>query len=580
MYWQHRVAIWTLAAGVSSFGISSPRAATVLNGFSDSVLVSGLRGPTAMAFAPDGRLFVAQQRGRVRVIKNGTLLTTPFATLDVDAVAENGLGGIAIDPNFAANRFVYVYYTVPGSPKHNRITRFTASGDVALPGSARTILDLDPLGPEHHHNGGALHFGSDGKLYVGVGENFVPANSQSLSNRLGKLLRINRDGTIPPDNPTSFQGLAGTTSGANRAIWAVGLRNPFTFAVQPTTGKIFINDVGKLTWEEINIGVRGRNYGWPTTEGPTSDPRFTGPVFAYRHQTGTPQGCSIAGGTFYNPATVQFPASYVGKYFFADWCSGWINVIDSANPGAATEFASGIPRPVDLDVGPGGALYYLARVGGLVGRIRYTGTTIQAILTSTDRLTVNEGGSAAFTVRLAKAPAANVTVALASTIGDPAVAFSPASLTFTPADWSNPRTVTVAAAQDADAFDDGAAVRLTAPGLARRRVVATSVDDDRPAGAPRAIITLPRNGDLVSGAGAEFFGDGIDAAGSVVRAEFYVDGVRRYTDVNAEGHYHINGAHNAWDTRTLSNGVHTLRMRLIDNTGLGASHQITVTVAN
>src|SRR5205085_6591808 len=112
--------------------------------------------------------------------------------------------------------------------------------------------------------------------------------------------------------------------GVNRAIWALGLRNPFTFSVEPGTGRIFINDVGEAAWEEIDEGVAGANYGWSATEGPTSDPRFRGPIFAYQHGYGPTVGCAITGGTFYNPQALQFPAQYQGHYFFADFCSGWI----------------------------------------------------------------------------------------------------------------------------------------------------------------------------------------------------------------------------------------------------------------
>src|SRR5439155_7037907 len=141
-----------------------------------------------------------------------------------------------------------------------------------------------------------------GKLYVGVGENANAANSQTLTNRLGKMLRINADGTIPPDNPTSFPGIAGSPTGDNRAIWAVGLRNPYTFAFQPGTGRLFINDVGNATWEEVDEGRAGANYGWPATEGATSNPKYQTPFYTYHHgpydETG---GSCIAGGAFYNP---------------------------------------------------------------------------------------------------------------------------------------------------------------------------------------------------------------------------------------------------------------------------------------
>ncbi|HUP68709.1 MAG TPA: PQQ-dependent sugar dehydrogenase, partial [Acidimicrobiales bacterium] len=206
--------------------------------------------------------------------------------------------------------------------------------------------------------GGAIHFGPDGKLYAAVGENANGANAQSMSNLLGKILRINADGSIPADNP-----FFSTATGVNRAIWALGLRNPFTFAFQPGTGRMFINDVGQSTWEEIDEGTAGANYGWPTTEGPTTDPRFVSPLFSYGHGAGATVGCAITGGAFYNPSTSMFPPENVGQYFFADFCSGWIRRLDPTTR-AAVGFASAISSPVDMRVTADGAVYYLARGSG------------------------------------------------------------------------------------------------------------------------------------------------------------------------------------------------------------------------
>jgi len=354
------VCLWILAAGCEI------NAATLPAGFTETQVATGLSNPTAMEFAPDGRLFVCQQGGQLRVIKNGVLLSTPFVSLLVDSSGERGLLGIAFDPNFATNNFVYVYYTpVASSPRHNRVSRFTASGDVAVANSEVVIMTLDNLSTATNHNGGAIHFGPDGKLYVAVGENANGSNSQTLTNRLGKMLRINSDGSIPTDNP-----FYNTALGLNRAIWSLGLRNPYTFAFQQNTGRMFINDVGQSTWEEINDGIAGSNYGWPTTEGPTTNPNFRTPLFFYGRSPSDTGGCAITGGSFYNPATIQFPAGYVGKYFFADFCSGWIRLLDPASA-TATGFATGIASPVDLRVTADGSLYYLARGAGAVFRIQY-----------------------------------------------------------------------------------------------------------------------------------------------------------------------------------------------------------------
>ena len=342
-------------------------AATVPAGFAETQIAGGLTAPTAMAFSPDGRLFVAEQAGKLRVIKNNLLLPTPFVSLTVNSSGERGLLGVAFDPAFASNQYVYVYYTATSPNIHNRVSRFTANGDVALTGSELVLLDLEPLGSTNH-NGGAIHFGADGKLYVAVGDNAVGSNAQTLTNRLGKILRINADGSIPTDNP-----FFATATGVNRSIWAMGLRNPFTFAVQPLSGSMFLNDVGANAWEEINEGVAGANYGWPDTEGPTSDPRFRAPLYAYTHS----DGCAIAGGAFHSLMTPQFPFQYWSAYFFADLCDGWIRARQSN--GTVVDFASGITYPVDLDMAEDGSLYYLARgSGGATGTVSRIAYTVQA----------------------------------------------------------------------------------------------------------------------------------------------------------------------------------------------------------
>ena len=352
--------------------------ATLLPGFAEVVVASGLSSPTAMEFSPDGKLFVAQQAGAMQVSQSGLLLQTNFfrdAPVNTQAVGERGLLGIAFDPNYASNRFVYVYYTTTQADSHNRVSRFTANaaGDLALAGSETVILELDPHSAANH-NGGAIHFGPDGKLYIGTGENANGSNAQTLTNLHGKVLRINADGTFPADNPFVAQ-----TTGKNRAIWALGLRNPFTFAFQPGTGRLFINDVGAGAWEEIDNGAAGANYGWPATEGPfdpSSFPNFTAPVFAYNHNAAvtTPSGNVIAGGAFYNPAVNQFDSGsrYVGDYFFADAGAGWIYRYDMTTK-TVVQFAEGISGPVDLKVDAAGNLYYLAIGAGQAFKVSFTG---------------------------------------------------------------------------------------------------------------------------------------------------------------------------------------------------------------
>jgi glucose/arabinose dehydrogenase len=373
----------------------------VPTGFVDDLIASGIPSPTAMQFAPDGRLFVAQQNGQLRVITNAnppTLLSTPFLTVTVSSAGERGLLGVAFDPNFSTNRFVYVYYTATTPAIHNRVSRFTASAtnpNVVQSGTETILLELNNLSSATNHNGGALHFGPDGRLYIAVGENANRNNSQTLNNMLGKMLRINADGSIPSVNPFFNQA-----TGNNRAIWALGLRNPFNFAFQPGTGRMLLNDVGENTWEEINDGIAGSNYGWPMTEGPTSQAGIRAPLFAYQHGSGGTNGCSITGGSFYNPTTVQFPSSFVGLYFFADFCNGWIRTFNPAN-GTASGFATGLSSVVDTKVKSDGTMWYLQRGGspaGQVHRVRFAQNQAPTITQHPSNLTVGAGQQATFTV--------------------------------------------------------------------------------------------------------------------------------------------------------------------------------------
>lgn len=354
-----RVLLVTLALGAY---VRDAAAAALPAGFTETS-IGGLSQPTAMAIAPDGRIFVCEKGGALRVIKDGVLLPAPFVSLTVDTFSERGLLGVAFDPAFASNGFVYVYYTTT-APIHNRVSRFTANGDVAA-GNGTPILDLPAVGPGNH-NGGAIHFGPDGKLYVAVGEHANTANSQDKSNLLGKILRLNPDGSAAPGNP--FAG----ESGADPRVWALGLRNPFTFAFNPANGQMFINDVGSggpNVFEEINDGIIGANYGWPIEEGipPTPSAVFTRPRFAYDHSDGS---CAITGGAFYFPAVSQFPGQYAGGYFFADLCGGWIKRLD-LDSDTVTDFATGIAGPVDIQVGSDGSLYYLSIFSGTLTRVQY-----------------------------------------------------------------------------------------------------------------------------------------------------------------------------------------------------------------
>ncbi|UOQ73010.1 PQQ-dependent sugar dehydrogenase [Hymenobacter cellulosilyticus] len=353
-------------------------AQTFSTGFNQVQVTNGISNPTVLAFAPDGRIFVGEQGGALRVIKNGSLLATPFVRLSVNSSGERGLIGIALDPNFSANGYIYLYYTVSTAPVRNRISRFTAAGDVAVAGSEVVVLELDPLSSATNHNGGAMSFGPDGKLYVAIGENANGSNAQNLDTYHGKFLRINPDGSVPAGNPFP------TGSEQRRRVWSYGLRNPYTFAIHPTTGRIFLNDVGQNTWEEIDDATAGgRNFGWPATEGATTAAGVTSPVFSYPHGTGDGRGCAITGGTFFNPVSTNYPATYAGKYFYQDLCNQWINYIDlSGSTPVRSAFATALPgNAVGLTTGLDGNLYYLSRSAGALYKVVYTPSTSAPVIT-------------------------------------------------------------------------------------------------------------------------------------------------------------------------------------------------------
>ena len=271
-----------IAAAVTTIAAAVPAGAVVTlpPGFSDRVVTTLVTNPIDLEFAPDGRLFVAEQAGRVLVVQpDGSVLTFLDISSKVDSTAERGLASIAFDPNFASNRYVYLDYTKEATATvaaHNRVVRVTANGNRAVAGSETLIFRLNAQDSENHI-GGAINFGVDGKLYISTGDG-VGGDSHLKSNLLGKLLRINKSGAIPTNNP-----FYNSASGKNRAIWLLGFRNPFKFAVEPGVGTIFVNDVGQDLWEEIDLAVKGANYGWRLYEGNETDPAYADPLFAYGH---------------------------------------------------------------------------------------------------------------------------------------------------------------------------------------------------------------------------------------------------------------------------------------------------------
>ena len=415
------LAVLTIPAGPARAAVSLPL------GFVDQ-LVASVSTPTAFAFTPDGRMLVTQQPGTVRVVKDGALLGT--AALDLTSKtcsnSERGLLGVAVDPAFASNHYVYLYYTYKkfgscptkqANDPVNRVSRFVLPASNVINPLTETVLIDNMMTWAGNHNAGNVGFGKDGYLYASVGDggcDYAGDSSCGGSNDasrdqnvlLGKILRITRDGGIPPDNP--FQGVlsarcasTGSTvkGGQCKETYAWGLRNPFRFAFDPNAAgtKLHINDVGQNTWEEVDLGQAGADYGWNVREGHCATGSttncgpppagMTNPVFDYSHANGC---TSITGGAFV-PAGIGWPASYGGKYLFGDYVCGKIFRMDPSGPGfVATPFATGlgVGSVVHMGFGPSGAtqaLYYSSYAGGgQIRRISFAsdGTPVAALTAS------------------------------------------------------------------------------------------------------------------------------------------------------------------------------------------------------
>jgi glucose/arabinose dehydrogenase len=358
------------AIALSCIVTSKTAAQTLPDGFA-AVKLGGTEPfipfPTAFSFAPDGRIFVTQQDGKIRIIKDDLFLPGSFYETPAENYLERGMSGIVLDPDFDTNHYVYVYFTVKGDPSHNRLLRVTADGDKAVEGSEQIILDFGDLGAAIH-NGGAMTFGNDGKLYLAVGDNSSGTVAQDLDSYFGKVLRINKDGSVPTGNPFP------TGSEQRKRIWSYGLRNPFSLGFNPVDGRLFINDVGNALVEEINDAtLPGLNFGWPISEGPTSNPLYKNPIYSYQHNGATHSGCAIVGGDFV-PPNANYPLNYVGKYFFFDLCNHAIYYIDpSETAPAATMFCPPIADgKLNMVGGPDGNLYFITRAHQELYKIVYS----------------------------------------------------------------------------------------------------------------------------------------------------------------------------------------------------------------
>jgi glucose/arabinose dehydrogenase len=367
-------------------------------GFTEKQIASSpaLQAVYGMEFSRDGRLWVIEQnRGNVRIVKSDQLLTKPFLHIDVDTGGSRGLISIAFHPNFPATPHVWVNYTTHrGTTFFNRVSRFTANGDVAVAGSEVVVWEGDPLEDKTMHFGGAMWFGTDGKLYITTGDRLRGAHAQQFTNTWGKILRINPDGTIPTDNP-----FLSRTSGKNRAIWALGLRNPWQISRQKSTGRVFISDVGAGKWEELNEAVRGANYGWPIHEGSDGGAAsFRDPIWAYHHSIGSPTGCTIVGGDFYDSPVKQLASQYWNTFIVGDHCEGWVKSVDYLHGNVVRDLFTGVTGLIEVRVGSAGQLYYLRRNGALFRVDRTGGAQPLTITQHPQNQTTAIGGSATFSV--------------------------------------------------------------------------------------------------------------------------------------------------------------------------------------
>ena len=374
-------------------------ASTVPSGFADQAFTT-LGSPTAIAFTPDPdvHLIALQQSGQAQVYHlDGTLVTQAVdVSSEICAQWERGLLGIAIDPDFNNNHFVYLFANFGGCDSNNdgRVVRYTVNNDMTF-GSRVTIIDNIPS-LAGNHNGGDIHFGKDGKLYISVGDGGTGGGAAPDKSTLGgKILRINPDGTPPSDNPFFSEGGSqrcgdadgDTGSGTCQEIYAYGLRNPFRIAMDPNAAgtRFFINDVGQSTWEEIDENVSGANYGWNVREGPCPNGQactpnlptgggYTDPI----HWYGRSVGSSITGGAFV-PNGIGWPAEFTSAYLFADYATGTIFRLNRTSQTGTNQYtrsnfvtALGSSSATSLTFGPsstgGTALYYTTYAGG--GEIR------------------------------------------------------------------------------------------------------------------------------------------------------------------------------------------------------------------
>ncbi|MBV9257751.1 MAG: PQQ-dependent sugar dehydrogenase [Ktedonobacteraceae bacterium] len=335
----------------------------VPTGFTKTQLAHGLKNPSVFAFAPNGDIYIGEQSGVILIYRNGAVLPTPVVTLNTDGSGEKGLLGLALDPNFAANGYMYVSYTTVD--EHAQLSRFTVQNDTINLATEKVYMKGNQL-QNPHHSANDLHIGPDGKLWWAVGDN-VPSisNAQTLINIYGKILRFNLDGTIPSDNPFVH------IPGAVPAIYAYGLRNPFRFTFLPN-GRAMAEDTGSNYWEELNTIQSGGNFGWDFYEGNCGSCGYINPAYAYGHVPTDGAASAIAA---YSGSA--FPKQYGNVVFFGDYNRQDIEAV-SFDPTYTTEtsdnvFDSSAGTIADLQEGPDGNLYYVSIFEGTFTEISASG---------------------------------------------------------------------------------------------------------------------------------------------------------------------------------------------------------------
>jgi glucose/arabinose dehydrogenase len=343
----------------------------------DVPFASNLEYPIAMTFDSAGRLFYTEKRtnaspnqGRVRLIVGGVVQPSPVITFSIDSSSERGLLGITLDPDFSTNHLVYVYYTAPGSATTNNVARFQ---EVNGTGINPTII-FSSTQTAGNHNGGNIHFGPDGKLYVSIGDNANAANAQDVTVKNGKMHRLNPDGSPAPGNPVFTQ------TGALPSLFAIGLRNSFDFTFDPLTSYLFASENGPGCDDEMNRIVGGYNYGWranyPCDDGNPSPTYNTIPPLWYL-PTGlccqAPTGIEVYSGT-------SVP-QWQNGLFMCTYNNGQLRhfSLDPTRTQVITEaVVSGVTCNMDIATGPDGAFYYIEGGGysaGTIHRIAGTGPT-------------------------------------------------------------------------------------------------------------------------------------------------------------------------------------------------------------